>query len=168
MAAHGDQRYGERPYSVHLDAVVGILLDYGYTDHSVLEAGFLHDVVEDTAKTAHDLLEAGFDEEVVAIVLFCSDVEGPNRKTRKRLTYERMRATVLSWEAAPQGYEDYVPKAIVTKIADRLANMRAAAENDPGLLKMYRKEADAFRAALFTPDLADALWAEFDHLAEGN
>ena len=45
LAAHGDQMYGARPYSFHLDAVVRLLSPYGIEAQVI---GYLHDVVEDT------------------------------------------------------------------------------------------------------------------------
>lgn len=49
IEAHGEQRYGDQPYSVHLDAVAGLLEPYGADAQMI---GYLHDVVEDTAITA--------------------------------------------------------------------------------------------------------------------
>ena len=46
IAAHGDQRYGDQPYAVHLDRVAGLLAEHGHAE--VVPVGFLHDVLEDT------------------------------------------------------------------------------------------------------------------------
>jgi (p)ppGpp synthase/HD superfamily hydrolase len=48
IIAHGDQKYGEHPYSVHVDEVAHIASEYGELDEAV---AFLHDVVEDTETT---------------------------------------------------------------------------------------------------------------------
>jgi (p)ppGpp synthase/HD superfamily hydrolase len=45
---HGEQKYGDRPYSFHLDQVVSYLVPYGETAQVI---GYLHDVVEDTDVT---------------------------------------------------------------------------------------------------------------------
>lgn len=105
---------------------------------------------------------------MVAIALFCTQVQAHDRKTRVRLTNERNRASILLWEAAPPGIEEFIPKGIVTKLADRLANLRrasASAEAGNGsLLKMYRKEAEAFKVAHYTSGIAGSMWIEFDAL----
>jgi (p)ppGpp synthase/HD superfamily hydrolase len=46
---HGEQRYGDHPYGVHLDAVVEILREYGH--EALVPAGYLHDTLEDTDAT---------------------------------------------------------------------------------------------------------------------
>ena len=46
MRSHGDQKYGEHPYIVHLDAVADICYPYG--QNAVIIA-FLHDTLEDTS-----------------------------------------------------------------------------------------------------------------------
>ena len=51
---HGEQRYGDRPYAYHLDAVVTLLEPYG---ESAQVIGYLHDVVEDTVVTQEQMLE---------------------------------------------------------------------------------------------------------------
>ena len=48
IAAHAGQLYDSQPYEVHLAAVVQVLCDFGY-DESYQQAGWLHDVVENTA-----------------------------------------------------------------------------------------------------------------------
>ena len=46
--AHGDQKYGDdKPYLYHLDMVVHILAHYGFRGE-MLQAGYLHDTLEDT------------------------------------------------------------------------------------------------------------------------
>jgi len=49
---HSDQRYGELPYSVHLDAVASIASKY---DEVAAVVAYLHDVVEDTGTTLRDV-----------------------------------------------------------------------------------------------------------------
>ncbi len=83
VKAHGDQKYGDQPYSVHLDDLM-FVAGYG-EDMELRQVGFLHDVVEDTGITSTNLLFEGFDTDVVNAALFCSGEEGHNRKTRKLL-----------------------------------------------------------------------------------
>lgn len=55
------------PYIDHPRAVVEILLSQGH-GRTALQAGWLHDVVEDTAVSLWDLMTAGFAEVVVEAV----------------------------------------------------------------------------------------------------
>jgi len=167
--AHAGQLYGILPYAVHLDAVEAVLIDYGYTDAVHRDGAQTHDIVEDTDLTAKDLLDAGIPDEVVAVALFCTDEDGPNRKTRKALTYKRVHALLSLYLKDHDAYP-YVPTAIRVKLADRLANVRACVRQGAegrGLLKMYRREAVAFREALYHPGMADTMWEEYDKLMEG-
>ena len=144
---HADDRYGDDPYTVHLDAVVAILRDFGYDSDYLLSAGYLHDSIEDTDTTADDLRAFGVSEVVVLAVMFLTDAEGHNRKTRKANTYARVKAHRASGGEA-------VRIGTIVKWADRLANVRAAKASRPKLLRMYRKEDRDFRDA-YTPRLME-------------
>ncbi len=146
IRAHGEQRYGDQPYSVHLDAVAAIA---GPAYEAI---AYLHDVLEDTEASA-DEIERLFGGEVRRSVELLTDPDGPNRATRKRLLHERLRA------AGPE-----LHGALVVKAADRLANLRESAANNPGLLAMYRREHEAFREAAYRSGLCDALWDEMREL----
>lgn len=150
--AHGDQRYGTEPYVVHLDEVVGILREYGYDDDVTIAAGYLHDALEDTELPVGVLSMVGAG--VVCIVTFCTDEHGPNRSARKAKTYDRMRRFIVDCRD-----RDLIAKCVRVKLADRLANLRRST-----LMSMYKREAAEFRAALYYPGAADAMWAEFDAL----
>jgi (p)ppGpp synthase/HD superfamily hydrolase len=150
IAAHGAQRYGDRPYAYHLDMVVALLEPYGEQAQVV---GYLHDTVEDTA-TSLSGIEAAFDAHVAACVAILTDAPGEDRRARKRHTYEEMARVTGTLELA-----------LLVKTADRLANVRACI--DDGLerkLHTYRTEHPAFRTAAFRAGLCDPLWAELDAL----
>ncbi|MCI5166209.1 MAG: bifunctional (p)ppGpp synthetase/guanosine-3',5'-bis(diphosphate) 3'-pyrophosphohydrolase, partial [Candidatus Electrothrix sp. GM3_4] len=49
---HGEQKYGEHPYVVHLDAVAELVQQYG---ELAVVIAYLHDVVEDTNITLPDI-----------------------------------------------------------------------------------------------------------------
>jgi len=167
VEAHGDQKYGSYPYVHHLDAVDDLLCVAGYGDqHKLRQVGFLHDVIEDTEATTDSLRAAGFPADVVDAVAFCSDEEGPNRKTRKRLTYHRMSGQREKLEASPyDSAHVFIRLGIIAKVVDRLTNIAASQDpNKHDLLDMYWKEREDFRAALFSPGLCDALWVEYDKL----
>ena len=150
VAAHGDQRYGDLPYSAHLDAVAALFARFG--DHG--------DVVAFPPRGFADLsrpnpaLQREFGDRVAAWVSLVTDQSGANRRERKARTNAKL--------AAVSG-EDAV--ALVVKAADRLANLRASAGGGAGSkLDMYRREHPAFRAAAYRPGLCDGLWREMDSI----
>jgi (p)ppGpp synthase/HD superfamily hydrolase len=154
VAAHGDQKYGTNPYVVHLDEVAEIVASVDATDPATAVA-YLHDVLEDTSVTA-DAVEQSFGPFVRRCVEILTDPAGSNRKERKRLLHERLKAV-------PESHN----LALIVKAADRLANVRSSARNNPGLLAMYRQEHSAFKEAAFRRGLCDELWTEMDrHLGE--
>jgi (p)ppGpp synthase/HD superfamily hydrolase len=150
VAAHGDQRYGDQPYAVHLDEVAELLAPFGELAQVV---GYLHDVVEDTAVPL-DAVRAQFGERVAACVALVTDEQGANRRERKARTNAKLSAV---------SGEDSL--ALVVKAADRLANLRRSARGgSDSKLGMYRREHPAFRAATYRPGLCDELWQEMDHV----
>lgn len=129
IRAHGDQKYGSGLYCDHLQAVVHILADFGY--HGAYEnAGWLHDVVEDTPITGADIRKL-FGDWVADAVNACTGV-GRNRKERNASIYDKIAR---------------FPEAAPIKVADRIANVENAA---PGSSHagMYAKEAMAFHASV--------------------
>ena len=167
VKAHGGQKYGDGPYSVHLDAVDDLLVVAGYGDDTELrQVGFLHDVVEDTDTDTTDLTAAGFSPDVASAVGFATDAEGHNRKTRKAATYARMDRDRQRLAAGGLDEATYrwIRMGMVAKLVDRLVNVAAAQSDNPGLADMYWKERDAFRTALYLEGVSDALWAEYDKL----
>lgn len=152
VAAHGTQQYGAQPYSVHLDAVAKLAAPFGETAQAI---AYLHDVVEDTAVTETQVRQR-YGDFVARCVAILTDEAGPDRKTRKVLTYAKMKQVV--------GEEEL---ALVVKTADRLANVRACVnDNNQRLLGVYREEHPSFCAAVFRPKLADSLWQELNQLID--
>lgn len=125
ITAHGDQKYGDKPYWRHLQDVENVLADYGYTSSTYQAAAWLHDTLEDTALTYEDIINT-FGEEVVRLVFAVTGV-GHNRKTRQASIMKKLHATK---EACP------------LKLADRIANLESAIEegNTQGKFAMYWKE----------------------------
>jgi (p)ppGpp synthase/HD superfamily hydrolase len=160
LAAHGEQKYGQEPYSVHLDDVAATLSQFGFDDPILRAAAYLHDVVEDTTVTLDDLRKL-FPEEVVYIVDGVTSQPGPNRKTRNAATYPRIA-------------ED--DRRLIVKLADRIANVRTSLRGNPmihnhtlsldgSLYQMYLKEYPAFRAALHSSVVqTEEMWDELDKL----
>lgn len=152
VKAHGDQRYGEHPYEVHLDAVAAHLEDHGETAQIV---GYLHDVVEDTARTTEDIATE-FGALVATCVGILSDADGENRKDRKKATYAKMSRV-----------EGDAQLALVVKAADRLANLEAClADAHTRLLGVYVGEAEAFRGAVYREGLCEGLWHRLEAALE--
>lgn len=154
ILAHGDQLYGKSPYITHLDDVATLLHIYGHRE--AVAAGYLHDILEDTP-VGREELEEKFSAELAAIVAFCTDEHGRNRTERKKATYKRMRQQISS------DYQ-WLPTALATKVADRLANVAESIENSPDLLTMYRNEFAEFRDVLFRAGTCDSMWEELDRL----
>ena len=150
LEAHGDQRYGSRPYHVHLDAVTELAREYGEEAQVV---AYLHDVVEDTSAQL-DAIEKSFGRKIAECVSILTDEPGDSRKERKRKTYARMARVSGDLELA-----------LIVKAADRLANMRACvADGKDRLLGVYKQEHASFRAAAYREDLCWKLWRELDEI----
>lgn len=150
ITAHGDQLYGSKPYSVHLEHVVGILSKYGETAQVI---GYLHDVVEDTGISVDDI-KTEFGEFIADCVSILTDESGQNRKERKTKTYDKMSKVKGELELA-----------LVVKAADRLANLKASfSGNNIRLLNMYKQEHEVFKSSVKRDGLAPDLWQEIEEL----
>ncbi len=150
---HGDQRYGDLPYSVHLDAVAELLHDYA--DPAVTTIAYLHDVIEDTPVVEADIASV-FGEFVARCVSSVSDEGGQSRQERKQKTYRKLAQV----EADSQEC-----LALVVKTADRLANFQSCvATHNAKKLKMYLSEHSAFRQAVYREGLCENLWEKIDRI----
>ncbi|MBN1120096.1 MAG: bifunctional (p)ppGpp synthetase/guanosine-3',5'-bis(diphosphate) 3'-pyrophosphohydrolase [Anaerolineae bacterium] len=122
ISAHqGQKRASGEDYVIHCVEVARLLIELGL-DTSVIAAGLLHDIVEDTSITLEDLREE-FGEEIAGLVggvtkmdqLTLSTEDKPEGKPRDREA-EYLRKTLLAMN-------DDV-RVILIKLADRLHNMR--------------------------------------------
>ncbi|ACB54461.1 hypothetical protein cce_5115 [Crocosphaera subtropica ATCC 51142] len=155
LKAHQGEQYGNFPYHHHLQEVVNVLIEFGATLNNpetalILIAAWLHDSVEDTSLT-YDLILNRFGQEVADIVEAVTDEPGRNRKERKALTYAKTRKN---------------EKAIILKLADRIANLRASRLYNSQKLKIYAKEQKDFEQALqaySNSPLSQQLWTELEH-----
>ena len=146
---HGSQQYAfGLPYSHHLYAVENIIRLFVEPSHpffqELLEAAWLHDVVEDTPTKLKEISEM-FGDRVAELVGAVTNEPGPSRKVRHALTYPKIRR---------------FQEAVILKLADRIANVQQGGK----LTEMYAKEYEDFRWALYTPGEADKMWSHLDGL----
>jgi GTP diphosphokinase / guanosine-3',5'-bis(diphosphate) 3'-diphosphatase len=110
----GQRRKSGEPYIAHPIAVAGLLRDLGGSA-AMIAAGFLHDVVEDTAVTA-DEIEAQFGTEVRLLVEGVTKLSAINFSSKTERQAENFRRMFMAMA------KDI--RVIVVKLADRLHNMR--------------------------------------------
>ena len=150
--AHGEQRYGDSLYTVHLEMVYNIVSRYGFNDN-VKVLAFLHDVVEDTEITV-DQIKNSFDTYIGECVELLTDCDGKNRKERKQKTNKKLSETSNN-------------DVLIVKTADRLANIISCiVTKNIGLFKMYQEEHNEFKKAVYRPGVCDKLWTLLDSAAE--
>jgi len=150
--AHGDQKYGEKPYVVHLEAVAWKLAAHN-DDPDMIIAAWLHDVLEDTEVTA-ETIESIFGFMVLRIVRAVTNEPGKNRKEKTEKTLPKIRSVGGA--------------ALQLKLCDRIANVRACIDGTgKSLLKMYVKERELFEQLLGREDgHYPELWKELDESYE--
>ena len=149
IAAHGSQTYDGYPYYYHLEEVVKILHEFHFIDDKYKIAGYLHDILEDTALSYNDIKNK-FGEEIAEIVYCVTDELGRNRKERKTKTYPKISAN---------------KDAIIIKLADRIANVRNSLSKGHKMGGMYRKEYKDFKSNLYESNpLTNQMWLELDRL----
>lgn len=147
--AHAGQRYGDRPYTAHLEHVEEVVRRFPHTP-VMRAAAWLHDAVEDTAVTLAEV-EAAVGGEVAAIVRAVTDQPGASRVERKARTLPVLAAAS--------------PEARAVKLADRIANLESArATGRVDLLAMYREEHAELRRQLERPGEHEAQWAHLESL----
>ena len=110
----GQFRASGEPYIIHPVAVADLLRDIGASS-SVIAAGFLHDVVEDTDLTP-DQLENYFGSEVRALVEGVTKLGGIHFTNRTEAQAENLRKMFLAMASDI--------RVVLVKLADRLHNMR--------------------------------------------
>jgi len=181
VAAHGDQKYGDLPYEVHLEQCVGVtrrlvtdaMLEEAQISREQLQtAVWLHDVIEDCSGRCEDghtrrawmksLIEVVFGPVVAEMVSAVTDVEGENRKARKWGTPGNPGPMVKLRDR---------PDAVLVKLVDRIANVEASLASEEKLpehrrhksmAKKYRDEQVDLRT-LRRAGAVEALW---DHLED--
>lgn len=110
----GQLRQSGEPYIAHPVAVAGILRELG-GDATVIAAGFLHDVVEDTDVTLEEI-EKLFGSEVSQLVEGLTKLSKFNFSSKTERQAENFRRMFLAMA--------HDIRVILVKLADRLHNMR--------------------------------------------
>ena len=110
----GQFRASGEPYIIHPVAVADLLRDIG-ASASVIAAGFLHDVVEDTNVTPEEL-EGFFGSEVRGLVEGVTKLGGIHFTNRTEAQAENLRKMFLAMACDI--------RVVLVKLADRLHNMR--------------------------------------------
>lgn len=174
FSLHNGQFYDQNkdiPYEFHINQVVYLVSTYGFI---AVMIAYLHDVIEDTEVTEHRLesmlivlmYELNLDilipyikpisKKISHAVYLLSDEDGNNRKERKRKTNYKL-STVSN--------EFLI--VLIVKIADRIANMQYSYDtNNKPKMKMYFKEFEEFRKAVYRKNLPSDLLYKLDKIYE--
>lgn len=121
------RKYTGEPYIAHPASVVALVQSVPHTPEMV-DAAWLHDVVEDTDATLDDV-RAEFGHAVADLVEMLTDVSRPehgNRAARKAL--DRAHIAQASQQAK------------TVKLADLIDNSRSIMANDPQFARVYLAE----------------------------
>ena len=149
ISQHGTQTYDGHPYYYHLEQVVDVLKEFGFTEDVYVISGYLHDTLEDTSISYNDIKKQ-FGLDVAEIVYAVTDELGRNRKERKYKTYPKIKIN-----------ED----AIIVKLADRIANVRNSLKHKPEMAEMYVKEFEIFKGELYNEKTSThSLWLELESI----
>lgn len=145
---HQYQSYDIFPYTKHLRDVVEILENHGYVNEYIV-AGWLHDSMED-CNISYNKIRKVFGKDVAEMVYAVTDPKGRTRDQKKEKVYQDLRA---------------YPKAIVIKVADRIANMRNCIRmNNRDKLRRYYQEGLTFRNELYPSSEIPSLWRTYDEI----
>jgi GTP pyrophosphokinase len=144
---HRNQVYDMFPYEKHIEDVVSILRDHGYFGDDII-SGYLHDSIEDGDLT-YNKIKKVFGYNVAEIVLACTDPsDARNRKEKK----ERVMVKLIQY-----------PKAIPTKLADRIANLEHSIRmQNTDKSEMYLNEHTTFKSKLYVPNEHTTLWERLE------
>lgn len=152
MEKHGNQPHGCLTIADHiLDVANNVYKHYDSNINFmpvdvVVEAAFLHDVVEDT-DTSLDEIEKIFGWDIANLVSLVTDKNGKNRLERHLNTYHLIRSNA---------------DATLIKLCDRRHNHERSLKNSEVYTSMYKSEYLYFKFALYLPDEFTQLWSELD------
>jgi GTP pyrophosphokinase len=114
--AHKDQkRLSGQPYIIHPVNVAHIIMVDLFASDSMIAAGLLHDVVEDTSYTREDMIR-DFGVDIADMVSGVTKVSKVKNQSKEFVAMENIRRMVMA------SIQD--PRVIQIKIADKTHNMR--------------------------------------------
>ena len=147
------QRYGNNPYSIHLNNVVIVIKRYLYlldkdVHDDVVASGWGHDLIEDTDTSPRNLVEI-FNERIADIVFRVTNERGFDRKEKNFKTYPKIWVNDL---------------AIFVKLCDRISNTDNSKKTGHRMYAVYKDEYPVFRYALKVRSLYQDMWEELDKL----
>ena len=156
------QLYDDKPYSYHLKQVADVLawghIEVGLVpDSSLYAAAVCHDLLEDTNLSYNDLVKE-IGPHSADIVYDVTNELGRNRKERAEKTYPKIREN---------------PRAIMVKLADRIANVEYSQKRGSSMYEKYKKEYLEFDKALYSPSFfkeypaMGPLWGRLDRAVYG-
>ncbi len=134
----GQFRVSGEPYIVHPVAVADLLREIG-ASASVIAAGFLHDVVEDTDVTPEQL-EGYFGSEIKGLVEGVTKLGGIHFTNRTEAQAENLRKMFLAMASDI--------RVVLVKLADRLHNMRTLGSLQPDKQQRIARETREIYAPL--------------------
>lgn len=151
-SAHRDQLRDGQPLLEHLDEVAVLVREYGDVHQSV---AYLQHILE-TTDTPAEQLEDEFGSVIAGCVVLLTAPPGTAPAQRNRVVYAKL---------ADVSADDERSAALVVKTAERLADAQTCyLAEDRGKLRKLRRDHRDFRAAVFRPGLADALWDQLDDI----
>lgn len=155
--AHFMKAYGNLPYQAHLFDVEYVIVKFGYGEETVEGyqnriATRLHDVLEDCGYNYNDVKKM-FGIEVAEMCFLCCDYRGRNRVQRKPdAMYAELKEN---------------PRAVIIKLADRIANVLYSIESGE-MITTYKKEHKHFKECLYSQGVGEEMWKCLDLLLEIN
>jgi guanosine-3',5'-bis(diphosphate) 3'-pyrophosphohydrolase len=145
VRAHGEQKrkYNDNPYWYHLMAVADYV-ESRFEDPDMVDAAWLHDVLEDTP-VKEDQLRMFFNERTCNLVVELTDHYTPTRYPQFNRAQRKM---LEAWRVGLCSIES---KWI--KLGDMRDNSENILRYDPGFGKTYRKEIlmKLYAIELYTP-----------------
>lgn len=126
----GQLRKNGDPYLYHLLSTA-YNLTLWHLDPATIQAGLLHDILEDTPTTHEELIKE-FDEEIADLVLAVTKVSHFAKEKREEIKSDYLRKLYLSLA--------HDIRVIIIKMADRLHNIRTIEFLSPEKQKVVAKE----------------------------
>lgn len=135
---HADQKYGDLPYSAHLDDVYRNLMGTSGKDDIDLQiAAYGHDLEEDVPECTRAFTRLVLGRNAEDLIYRCTGF-GDTRAQRTQSIIAKLKGH---------------PRAILLKLCDRVSNMEACARDGKGeKLMMYLKERPLYDALFATSD----------------